>query len=79
MAKEIITLRPRVAPPVPKVNPAKAFLQSFLDGGPILRRLIYNESQNQNFEWEDVKEAFHALNGREYQQRGEFFWRIYPE
>jgi hypothetical protein len=75
-----IKLRDRLAKEAPPpANPCKVFLKEFLDGGPILRAFVYRESQNKNLEWEDVKEAFHALNGREYVQKGEWFWRIYPE
>lgn len=59
-------------------NPAREFLETFLAGGPIIRRNVYREADNQNLEWEDVKYAFfNLLNGREYQQKGEYFWRIF--
>ena len=60
-------------------NPAKDFLVSFLSGGPIARTNVYRESENQNLEWEDVKAAFIELRGREYVQRGDYFWRIMPD
>ena len=59
-------------------NRCKAFLVGFLSGGPILRTNVYREVENAGLNWEEVKEAFHKLNGREYIQRGEPFWRIMP-
>ena len=63
----------------PPRDAAKDFLKAFLDGGPICRTGVYRESENAGLGWEDVKWAFHELNGREYVQRGEYFWRIMPE
>ncbi len=65
------------APPL--ANPCKEFLQSFLSGGAIIRRNVYRESENANLMWEDVRQAFQELNGREYVQRGEYFWRLTGE
>ena len=58
---------------------AKEFIKAFLEGGPITRTLVYRETENAGLSWEDVKQAFHELKGREYVQRGEYIWRIMPE
>lgn len=57
----------------------KSFLSQFLSGGPIIRHNVYRESENAGLNWDEVREAFTQLNGREYFQKGEFFWRIFPE
>ena len=57
----------------------RGFLKSFLLDGPIARTNVFREAENMGLPWEKVKEEFAALNGREYVQRGEYFWRIYPE
>jgi hypothetical protein len=63
----------------PPRDMAKEFIKAFLEGGPIARTLVYRETENAGLGWEDVKRAFGELNGREYVQRGEHFWRIMPE
>lgn len=66
------------APPTPvlKVNPCEVFLKNFLSDGPRMRTYVYREAENCNLMWEDVKAAFAAVRGREYVQKGEYFWRI---
>ena len=65
--------------PVVFKDPAKDFLKAFLDGGPISRTNVFRESENAGLSWEQTKQAFNELNGLEYVQRGEYFWRIMPE
>lgn len=61
-------------------SPAKQFLVNFLSGGPIARVNVYREMDAHGFEWEDIKYAFfNEIKGREYMQKGEMMWRIYPE
>ena len=72
-----------VPEPVPVKEPepitCKSFLQNFLDGGPISRTNVYREAENASLNWEEVKQAFKEMNGREYVQRGDWYWRIMPE
>lgn len=80
-AKAKPVVKPAVVAEEPKPvieNRCEAFLSGFLSGGPILRTYVYREVENAGLSWEDVKQAFHKINGREYVQRGEFFWRILP-
>ena len=60
-------------------NKCEAFLAGFLSGGPILRTNVYREVENAKLNWEEVKAAFHKLNGYEYTQKGDLFWRIMPD
>ena len=76
--------KPVAKPVVEEAKPAienrcEAFLSGFLSGGPILRTNVYRAADNAGLNWEEVKESFHKLNGREYVQKGDLFWRIMPE
>ena len=79
MAK--IVLKKRVDSEVqkPLLDQCKEFLKNFLSGGPIVRNNVYRESDGQKLPWEEVKQAFIELHGREYVQNGEVFWRIMPD
>ena len=61
------------------IDKPKLFLQNFLSGGPICRTNVYREAENMGLSWEDVKRAFGELNGYEWVQRGEHFWKIVPD
>ena len=65
--------------PIVERDDVEEFVKAFLSGGPILRTYVCRESENAGLSWEDVRLAFQRLNGREYVQKGDYFWRIFPE
>ena len=54
-------------------------MRDFLSDGPRMRRNVFREAEDNGVSWEQVKVAFATLQGREYVQKGEYFWRLVPE
>ena len=68
-----------VSAPISAVNKHETFLKNFLGDGPRMRVYVYREAEDNKLAWEDIKVAFATLRGREYVQKGEYFWRIMPD
>lgn len=75
MSREKLTLR---KPMETTEDTVDAFVLGLLSGGPMRRNAVYQEAEGRRLDWDRVIDAFRRLNGREYIDRGETMWRIYP-
>ena len=68
------------APPVVVAEPARdvhaEFLRQFLGDGPRRRTNVYREVEDSKLPGDAVRDKFVELHGREYVQKGDYYWKL---